>query len=174
MTGGTGSGGTGAGQGGGQDNRGDDGAIAWRLHGFDHAGNRYGFETARSGDKARVVVNGRTALELPAIVWDAILGAVELQRRTANGAVPATAHASAPTPTATTALYAPTLERTGSAWDTAEDEQLRAGWIAKRTVGELAVQHRRSRSAITGRLRLLGLIEVDPLMAASVAEPLAH
>ena len=134
--------------------------VAWRLHWFDHGGACYGFETTRSGDRARVVVNGKPALELPRVIWDALLDVVALQRGDMRAGQ--------------VAEVSTVPQRVGTAWDEAEDGQLRAAWKAGSTIAELATLHHRSRAAISARLKLLGLIDVDPIRAASVAEPLAH
>lgn len=49
--------------------------------------------------------------------------------------------------------------RTGSSWDDAEDERLRAGFDAGHTADELAAAHGRTPGAIRSRLERLGLIE---------------
>jgi hypothetical protein len=54
--------------------------VRWRRFGFDHSGNSYGFETTCAGDRSRVVINGKAALELPCAVWLALLAAVDFQR----------------------------------------------------------------------------------------------
>lgn len=135
-------------------------SVSWRLHGFDHAGTCYGFETTGCGDRARVVVNGKPALELPRVVWDALLDAVALQRGD---------HAAK-----STKKVVVEPARVGIAWDEAETEQLKAAWSAGSSIGELAELHQRSCGAIRSRLKLLGLIDVEATQGATAAEPLAH
>lgn len=137
--------------------------VAWRLQGFDHAGTCYGFETTRNGDRSRVVVNGKPALELPRAVWDALLDAVAMQRgdlRTRSSD--------------TTDRVVVDSPRVGVAWDEIETEQLKAAWKAGSSITELAELHQRSRGAISTRLKLLGLIELDPIRPTAVVEPLSH
>ena len=142
----------------------DSDRVAWRLHGFDHRGTCYGFETTSIGDRARVVVNGKPALELPRIVWDALLSVVALQR----GEVPISYAKDAGVE-----MISPRL-RLGTVWDETEDSQLRAAWKAGSTIAELASLHQRTRGAVSARLKHLGLIDVDPIQQASASEPLAH
>ena len=138
--------------------------ISWRLHGFDHQGTCYGFETTRNGDRARVVVNGKPALELPRAVWRALLDVVSMQR----GELRPTA----PRPTRQT--VAVETARVGVAWDETETDQLKAAWAAGSSIEELAELHQRSRGAISTRLKLLGLIDINPARSTHIVEPLSH
>jgi hypothetical protein len=144
-------------------------AVLWRRFGFDHAGTCYGFETTRSGDRSRVVINGKAALDLPRAVWAALLDAVALQRGL-SGPVAFGSGALDKPERVTSAL--PALA--GATWDQTEDDQLRAAWASGASVAELAVLHQRSRGAVATHLEKLGLVgprrPVDPnppLQAAS-------
>jgi hypothetical protein len=133
--------------------------VRWRRFGFDHAGATYGFETTCSGDRSRVVINGKAALELPKAVWFALLDAAALQRGFVGGGP---AFAGGPvqdgrSPADLVGLPVVAPAAAGSAWDAVEDEQLRSAWIGGSSVAELAVLHQRSRGAITSRLSRLGL-----------------
>jgi hypothetical protein len=150
---------------GGPDRGGSDGGRSdgggWRLHGFDHGHRRYGFEISRTGDLARVVIDGKAALELPRPVWEALLDAVELQRRHDRRQERQLQAADRP-------------PRSGTGWSVQEDDQLRTEHASGMTVPAMASKHQRSAGAIIGRLEILGLIEPGPLRAISIAEPLQH
>ncbi len=136
------------------------GEVLWRRFGFDHGGNTYGFETTSKGDRARVVINGKAALELPHAVWGALLDALALQHPTAVPFTAAARHVhvretSGPPASSGRTLNEP--QRGHAAWDDIEDDQLQVAWTSGAQVPELAVLHRRSHGAILARLEKLGL-----------------
>lgn len=56
----------------------------------------------------------------------------------------------------------PNRPKMGAPWTPDEEQQLRDGFAAQKTIPELAATHGRTPSAITSRLVKMGLIEEDP------------
>ena len=56
----------------------------------------------------------------------------------------------------------PNRPKMGAPWTPEEEQQLRDGFTAQKTIPELAATHGRTPSAITSRLVKMGLIEEDP------------
>lgn len=56
----------------------------------------------------------------------------------------------------------PNRPKMGAPWTPDEEQQLRDGFAAQKTIPELAAMHGRTASAITSRLVKMGLIEEDP------------
>lgn len=56
----------------------------------------------------------------------------------------------------------PNRPKMGAPWTPEEEQQLRDGFAAQKTIPELAATHGRTPGAITARLVRLGLIEEDP------------
>ena len=56
----------------------------------------------------------------------------------------------------------PNRPKIGAPWTPDEEQQLRDGFAAQKTIPELAATHGRTPGAITARLVRLGLIEEDP------------
>lgn len=56
----------------------------------------------------------------------------------------------------------PNRPKMGTPWTPDEEQQLRDGFAAQKTISELAAAHGRTTIAITSRLVKMGLIEKDP------------